>query len=235
MPMPKSQHPQKRLYGRRQGRALRKTRAAAMAKKLDTLCVPEQLLTEIADLPLSKLFENPKHQTWMEIGFGNGAHLLALLERFDNINFLGAEPFINGMAAFLKDLPTAHEPRIRVLMDDALLLIKSLADETLDRLYILNPDPWPKTRHHKRRIVNPKNLEAFARVLKPGAQIVMATDVDDLAGWMVTHCSNHPAFEWTAEKAEDWQIPPPEWIETRFAFKGKQAGRRQTFLIFKKK
>lgn len=224
----------RRLYGRRFGRPLNPSRIKALDDKLETLSVLPKRLTEDGTLAPTSLFDIPQPETWLEIGFGTGEHLNALIEQFPDVNFLGAEPFINGMSAFLKNLDTAHEPRTRVLMDDALKLVLSLADNTIDRLYVLNPDPWPKKRHHKRRIISQTNLDAFARVMKTGAQIVMATDVDDLAEWMVTQCSNHPAFIWTAKNQADWKTPPPEWIETRFAFKGKQAGRHQTFLIFER-
>lgn len=231
---PHEERPQRRVYGRRAGRTLRKGRAEALENKLDTLGIPKPKLSENRDLDPTTLFADPAAPLWMEIGFGTGEHLNALLTQFPDKNFIGAEPFINGMSAFLKDLDDENQARIRVLMDDAIRLVRTLTDQSLDRLYVLNPDPWPKKRHHKRRIINQNNLSEFARVLKPGAQLVMATDVDDLAEWMVTQCMMHPAFTWTAENKNDWQTPPPEWIETRFAEKGKKAGRTQTFLIFEK-
>lgn len=190
------------------------------------LSVPEAMLTGQADLDPARLFSSLKTQIWMEIGFGNGEHLLALLRQYPEIGFLGAEPFINGMAALLKALD--KDENIRVLMDDAMRLVASLKSHSLDRLYILNPDPWPKKRHHKRRIVSQENLHDFARVMKPGAELVMATDVDELAEWMEEQCNAHPAFEKVSAAA------PPEWIETRYAFKGRTEGRKQSFLIFKK-
>ena len=219
--------PERRLYGRRIGKPLGKQRAEAIDRLLPLLCVPEAALNGQADLDPARLFSSPKTQIWMEIGFGNGEHLLALLRQYPEIGFLGAEPFINGMAALLKELD--KNDNIRVLMDDAMRLIASLKDQSLDRLYILNPDPWPKKRHHKRRIVSQENLSAFARVMKPGAEIIMATDVDELAEWMEEQCTAHPGFEKISDAA------PPEWIETRYAFKGRSEGRKQSFLIFRKK
>src|SRR5690606_18266160 len=179
------------------------------------------------------LFTTPKSEICMEIGFGNGEHLHALLAQYPQTGFIGAEPFINGMAAFLKDLPEGKPTdNIRVFMDDALLLVQALQNQCLSRLYVLNPDPWPKTRHHKRRIINRKNLDEFARVLKPGGKIIMATDVDDMAEWMIKECFTHPDFSWTANSAQDWKNPPPDWIKTRYAAKGEEAGRKQTFLVF---
>ncbi len=249
-----------RLYGRRQTHRLGKTRQAAF----DTLL--PRLGIEIAPaLDPKKLFSAPKKQYWLEIGFGSGEHLAALMARHPENGYIGAEPFVNGMAGFLKDIsqrPSLHgssvqstcppkpaerrgmdhthkacdddqDYNVRVFMDDAIILCENLVDNCLDGIYVLNPDPWPKTRHHKRRIISKANLDIFARILKPGGRLIMATDVDALAEWMVTQSFTHPAFEWTANSSKDWQTPPVEWLETRYAFKGKQAGRRQTFLIFK--
>ena len=238
---------------------------------MPVVAISDDKITASKNLDPASLFEKPFGEIWFEIGFGNGEHLVALKEKYTDTAFLGAEPFVNGMANFLKLLHDRHPERspakplakqdevegssyypngkdpsaslrstrddglknIRVFMDDAMLLARSLTDRSLDRIYVLNPDPWPKLRHHKRRIISQTNLDEFARVLKPGGRLVMATDVDDLAEWMVTQCMNHPSFEWLAESAKDWQTPPAEWTETRYAFKGKQAGRRQTFLVFK--
>ncbi len=172
----------------------------------------------------------------MEIGFGSGEHLSALLRRHPDRHYIGAEPFINGMAAFLKDIKDEPDciSRVRVCMDDAIPVVRRLPKNALDGIYVLNPDPWPKTRHHKRRIISQENLDFFSSALKSGGQLIMATDVDDLAQWMVTEASRHPDFVWTAETAEDWKTRPEDWIETRYETKGTRAGRTQTYLLFKK-
>lgn len=115
-----------------------------------------------------------------------------------------------------------------------MILVDSLADSCLDAVYILNPDPWPKTRHARRRVIHPDRVSRLARVLKPGGLLVATTDHDALADWMVTHLSRHPALEWTAEKADDWRKAPQGWIETRYERKGREAGRKQSYLIFQK-
>jgi tRNA (guanine-N7-)-methyltransferase len=108
----------------------------------------------------------------------------------------------------------------------------ALPAASLDGLYVLNPDPWPKKRHYKRRIISQDNLDAFARVLKPGATLVMTTDVDDLAEWMLAEASRHPAFAWAPESAQNRHIAPKGWIPTRYEEKGIRAGRTQTYLVF---
>ena len=125
----------------------------------------------------------------------------------------------------------AHD-NIRVWQDDAVMLVDGLVDACLDGIYILNPDPWPKKRHHRRRIINAENLTRFARILKPGGQLILSTDVDDLANWMTVQTANHPAFAYQAERADDWRKPPAGWIATKYERKGAAAGRRQTYLSF---
>lgn len=182
-----------------------------------------------------KIFATPPVQTWLEIGFGTGEHLAELMRRNPDSSFIGAEPFINGMALFFKQIDDLKNKNVRVWMDDALILADSLTDQCLDGIYILNPDPWPKKRHHKRRIVNPENLDCFARILKPGGQLVLSTDIEELAEWMRLHTAQHPSFEQTPESAAAPHTPPPGWIPTKYEQKGLAAGRRQTHMIFEKK
>lgn len=171
----------------------------------------------------------------LEIGFGNGEHVKAMMEANPGTHYLACEPFEAGMAAFLKSIHHTKLRNVQVLMDDALKLCRSLADHCLEEIYVLNPDPWPKKRHHKRRIISQENLTVFSRILKPGGMLVMTSDVDDLSEWMVTQASIHPDFTWTAKSAKDWQTSPPGWLPTRYETKGIKAGRKQTYLMFRKK
>lgn len=236
MVLTRSEFPQKasRLYGRKQTRPPKGERKEALEELLPKL--------QIAAPPsfTSPLFKGGgrvggNSEIWLEIGFGNGEHLKALMERHPDRFYIGAEPFVNGMSAFLRSIRDMPHGNIRVWMDDAIILVDAMPDEYLDDIYVLNPDPWPKKRHHKRRIISHENLSRFARVLKPGGALIMATDVSDLADWMVTQASNHPAFAWTAERADDWRIAPPDWVKTRYEEKGEKAGRKQNYLFFRRK
>lgn len=221
----------RQLYGRKQTRPPGKERQGHM----DSLLPRLQL--EVKDgqkLKPAALFRRPFSQLWLEIGFGNGEHLAELIRRHPDHAFIGAEPFINGMGAFLKHIANDPHDLIRVWMDDAIFLVNALPDACLDGIYVLNPDPWPKKRHAKRRIISRENLDRFARVLKPGADLIMSTDVDQLADWMTTQACNHAAFEWQAERVADWRVAPNDWISTRYEQKGAKAGRRQTYLLFKR-
>ena len=173
----------------------------------------------------------------LEIGFGNGEHLAEMMRRNPTHNFIGAEPFKNGMTAFLKEINDDKLPldNIRVHMDDAIPLVKSLAPNSIDEIYVLNPDPWHKTRHHQRRIINQSNLDEFSRIMKKGATLIMTTDVVNLIEWMVTEASLHPDFEWTATKADDWRVAQKDWIPTRYETKGAKGADHMNYLFFVKK
>ena len=180
-------------------------------------------------------FEHPFAEYWLEIGFGNGEHLVALKRQNPSVGFIGAEPFLNGIAAIAAHLKDDPLDNVRIFGDDALLLVEALRAESLERIYVLNPDPWPKKRHHKRRIISSANLDQMSRVLKPGGLLIMSTDVDDLAEWMLTKAFNHKTLEWQANSPSDWQNPPQGWAApTRYALWGQESGRRMTYLVFKK-
>ncbi len=226
--------PRKRVYGRRSGRPLNKERKTALDHLLPQLGIPADRLTEQGDLCPSTLFTNTPSDIWLEIGFGSGEHLTALMDRHPDRAYIGVEPFINGMAAFLKDIKDKPHENVRVLMDDAILVARSLKPESLGGIYILNPDPWHKKRHHKRRMVSRTNLDQFARILRPGGRLIMSTDVPDLAEWMITETVSHPAFTWTASKADDWRTPPPGWITTRYEQKGARGADKMVYLLFER-
>lgn len=232
--MGEEQRKEKRIYGRRKSRPLNKMRQDAFDELYPLLNIPERDMKEDGSIDPATLFDHPYKSLWMEIGFGNGEHLAALMEKHRDSAFIGAEPYLNGMAAFLKHIHGTPHRNVRVFMDDAMMVVRSLKSNTIDGFYVLYPDPWPKAKHHKRRIINQDNLDDFARVLKDGGKLIMTTDVDELAEWMVTEASNHPAFLWTAESADNWKTPPADWIPTRYEEKGIKAGRRQSYLIFEK-
>lgn len=226
---------EKRFYGRRQSRPLNKSRADSFDKLLPVLSIAPELLTEKGDLVPRSLFPRPYKEYWFEIGFGSGEHLSALLRRHIDVAYIGCEPYINGMAAFLKDISQDNPQNVRVHMDDAIMLARSIVDQSLDGIYILNPDPWHKKRHYKRRIVRPETLDIYARILKPDGKLIMSTDVPYLADWMVTHSVRHSAFKWEAQRAQDWEIPPVDWVTTAYEVKGAKGAKKMSYLFFTRK
>ena len=223
----------RRVFGRRLTRTLSPTLQNLHRTLLEQLQIPKEVVTR-GNLKAQDIFGKPFSSFWFEIGFGNGVHLKDECLAHPDTAFIGAEPYVNGMATFLKSIEEQNHDNIRVWMDDAIMVLDSLADGILDGIYILNPDPWPKKRHWKRRIVSTENVARFVRVLKPGGKLIMTTDIDDLAEWMVTQASNNPALRWTAQTPADWKNPPPGWNPTKYEKKGAAKGRQQSYLVFER-
>jgi tRNA (guanine-N7-)-methyltransferase len=158
-------------------------------------------------------------EAWLEIGFGGGEHMAAQAQRRPDILLLGAEPFLNGVASALRHIDQQGLSNVRLRQGDARQLLADLPDASLDRVFILFPDPWPKTRHHKRRLIQPESLDALARVLKPGGRLRFATDWADYAAWTLERMAIHARFGWLADCAADWRVPPEDHVSTRYELK----------------
>lgn len=198
-------------YGRRRGRRLRQGKQTLF----DTLLPELEIALPDATLNPASLFSSKK-SFCLEIGFGGGEHMAHQASLYPDAGFIGCETYINGIAGLLKHISDNKTQNIRIFTDDARLLIEKLADASLDKVFILYPDPWPKARHHKRRIISPEFLDSLARVMKPGAQLRLATDYADYATWMLERLLSHAAFKWTAKSCDDWLTPWADWIPTRY-------------------
>lgn len=152
----------------------------------------------------------------LEIGFGGGEHLVAQAAAHPSARFIGVEPFLNGVASCLRHIEESGVTNVRLHQGDARDLVAQLPDASLDLCYILFPDPWPKLRHHKRRLIQPEFLTQLARVLKPGAEVRFATDWANYAAWTLEHFTHDARFAWTAERATDWRHAWPGHVQTRY-------------------
>ncbi len=155
-------------------------------------------------------------EVWLEIGFGGGEHMAAQAAKRPDALVLGAEPFLNGVASALRHVDEAGLENVRLLEGDARQLLLDLPDASLTRVFILFPDPWPKTRHHKRRLIQDDVLGQLARTLKPAGKLLFATDWADYADWTLAKLTRSDAFRWTAERADDWRTPPADHVTTRY-------------------
>lgn len=223
-----------RFYGRRQGRKLKGGRSTAL---LETLPRVRISLPEKPDdlLDPASLFPFPVRAVWFEVGFGAGEHLAEQAKANPDIGFIGCEPFMNGVSGLLMKIDEWGLKNIRIWPDDARLLLDILKPQSLDRFFILHPDPWPKKKHWRRRFVQTETLDIVKEKMKPGAELRLATDDPALAGWMLEKTWQHPSFGWLAQEARDWRIRPPDWPETRYEQKGKEAARPPVYLRFSRK
>ena len=200
----------------------------------------EQLLAvalpriEIASdaLGRSRLFPVEPREIWLEIGFGSGEHLIDRAKANPDVGLIGCEPFLNGVAVALAGIAREKLTNVRLRRGDAQTLIELTPDAFFSRVFIFYPDPWPKRRHRKRRLVSEATIRALARVMKPNAELRFATDIDDYAGWTLRRFLASPHFRWTASRAEDWRTHWPDWRPTRYEAKAHRAGRGSVYLTF---
>ena len=158
-------------------------------------------------------------EIWLEIGFGAGEHLYQLARENPQVGLIGAEPYEAGVAKLLTKLADAPLNNVRIHEGDGRDILEALPDASLSRFFLLFPDPWPKTRHHKRRFLQMETLDLLARVLKPGAELRFATDDKSYLPYALERLMAHPAFIWTATGQKDWKSRPEGWPPTRYEAK----------------
>ena len=217
------------LYGRRKGKPLSPRRLRLMATLFRERAIA-------VDRPppenLAALFAAAPRRFALEIGFGSGEHLIAAAAADPGCGFIGIEPYLNGMASAVAAIADSGLANVRLFDGDAAVLLDWLPAASLASVDLLYPDPWPKKRHWKRRFVSRENLDRLARVLQPGGAFRFASDIPSYVEWTLIHALRHPAFQWTAERADDWRLPFAGWPGTRYEAKALREGRRPTYLAF---
>jgi tRNA (guanine-N7-)-methyltransferase len=217
------------LYGRRRGKKLRAHQADLLVSLLPAV-----------QLDLSQRIEDPSalfqsfipSEIWLEIGFGGGEHLISEALGHPHIGFLGCEPFVNGIAKTLAGIAANAASNIRLHPGDARQLIAALPAQSIGRVDLLFPDPWPKRRQRKRRFLSDETLSALARIMREGAELRFATDIDDYAGWTLSRVARCREFAWHAETARDWLTPWDAWPGTRYEARAIREGGRPVYLTF---
>jgi len=228
--------PRRNFHGRRRGKALRPGRARLLATRLAGLApagVDRAANPMREPIDLAALFPGTR-EVWLEIGFGGGEHMIRQAELNPDIGLIGAEPFVNGVAKLLSAVERSGVGNLGIHAGDARDLMDVLPDASVGRVFLLYPDPWPKRRHWKRRFVNPENLGMLARVMRPGAELRVATDIEDYVRHSLEQIRREPRFVWTAERAADWRLPWADWPGTRYEAKALKEGRRPHYLTFRR-
>ncbi len=223
--------PDRSLYGRRFGRPLRRGRREALEHHLPKIRVE---LPQNGLLDPTSLFEPSVREVWLEIGAGNGDHAIWQARQNPGVGLLAVEPFINGVASLTRNAQGLGLNNVRVLVDDARLLLACLKPNSIARTFILFPDPWPKRRHWPRRIICAEVLDQMAAAMLGGAELRIGTDHADYLTWMLRVLRRHPAFRWEPAGADDWRRRPDDWPGTRFEAKGWEAGRASTYLSLRR-
>ncbi len=219
------------FFGRRKGHKLRPRQAQLIDALLPHLAID---IARPAPADLRTLFAAPVANVALDIGFGGGEALIAQAQALPTTGFLGVEPFINGMAKALAGIESGGLRNIRLHFDDAVSLIAWLPDAALTRIELVHPDPWPKRRHWKRRFVQDEMIARLARILRCGGELRFVTDVADYAAWTLLRFLRCEQFQWTAQCADDWRKPWPNFTPTRYHAKAAREARASCFLVFRR-
>ncbi|WP_086471454.1 tRNA (guanosine(46)-N7)-methyltransferase TrmB [Devosia lucknowensis] len=211
------------FFGRRSGKKLhdgQKAQVAALLPQvelqLNGACDPQTLFPHANKIVI-------------EIGYGGGEHLARKAVEEPDTGFIGCEVFTGGIGKMVQAIEAGGLENVRLFTDDALKLLVALPDASVDAVYLLYPDPWPKSRHHKRRFVSPTTLDQLARVIRPGGTFFFASDIEDYADWTLAHIVREPRFGFEANEPGSWHIPYPGWQPTRYEQKARREGRMVSF------
>lgn len=227
-----SESPKRRaFFGRRKGHRLRPLRAGLMRQALPKLALD---LDKPAPENLAALFPRQVETVHLEIGFGAGEHLVHAARENPAAGFIGCEAFLNGMASVLAAIEKAKLDNVRLHFGDAIELLDWLPKNSLSRIDLLYPDPWPKRRHWKRRFVTDVCVNQFAELLQPGGSFRFASDIESYVEWTLVRVARSGSFLWTAERADDWRLPWNGFPGTRYEAKARRAGRRPAYLTFQR-
>ncbi len=221
--------PELRSFGRRRGRKRSARQQALLGEVLPRFALD---LKDACPRSLSTLFPVPTSVVWLEIGFGGAEHLIWQARHNPETGILGCEVFDDGVVKAVSAIEEHAVANIRISTHDARDVLRWLPDASLQRVFILFPDPWPKKRHEKRRLISRGLLDRLACVMAPGAELRVATDVGDYARAILFAAGAHSAFAWQAASPQDWRERRPDWPETRYEAKARREGRRCYFFRF---
>ncbi|MCF2870823.1 tRNA (guanosine(46)-N7)-methyltransferase TrmB [Octadecabacter sp. G9-8] len=228
------ERPHRNFYGRLKGKHLKDSQKGYLDEDLAALspgAVSWDDNPTRDNLDLGALFGG--RDVWLEVGFGGGEHVIHQAAENPDVGIIGCEPYINGVAMLLGKVRKASVENLRIYPGDVRDMFDVLPDATISKAFLLYPDPWPKSRHHRRRFVTPEHLEPLARVLKPGAEFRVATDIKDYVRQTLEEVPK-AGFEWLAQEAQDWRDPWGDWISTRYEQKAFREGRTAHYLTFRK-
>ncbi|MEJ2000410.1 MAG: tRNA (guanosine(46)-N7)-methyltransferase TrmB [Maritimibacter sp.] len=226
--------PWRNFYGRFRGKTIRDSQQSYLDEDLAKLSPGAVGWDENPDrdpIDLQALFGGKP--VWLEVGFGGGEHMVHMAESNPDIGIIGCEPFINGVAMLLGKIRKAGVTNVAVHPGDARDLFDVLPEGSIAKAFLNYPDPWPKKRHHRRRFVTPEHLEPLHRVLAPGAEFRVATDIPDYVRQTMEEVPR-AGFEWLAEGPADWREPWGDWISTRYEQKALREGRTPHYMTFRR-
>lgn len=220
-----------RSFGRRKGKPLSPRQERLLSDVLPRVVLP---ISAPPPDPLSRLFAVETRDTWLEIGFGGAEHLILQARSNPSVGCIGVEPYLNGIVKAVDGIEAFALGNVRIFDGDARSVLEWLPAGSIARVFVLFPDPWPKKRHRKRRLLNDATLGAIARVLRAGGELRLASDIPDYVAEMLEVTLRTHAFRWLAERPADWRMRPDDWPPTRYEAKARAAGRPCAYLRFER-
>lgn len=218
-----------RSFGRRRGRIASPRQQQLMSDVLPGISLD---LKSPTPADLNTLFEPPVDEVWLEIGFGGAEHMIWQADRNRNVGLIGCEPYEDGVVKALRAVQEMSLNNVLLHADDARDALRWLPEKSISRCFVLFPDPWPKKRHVRRRLVNPQLFRALGRVMKPGGELRIGTDIGDYLRTILIAFQQQSDFVWPCSNAEKWRVRPDDWPQTRYEQKAVREGRRCYYLSF---
>jgi tRNA (guanine-N7-)-methyltransferase len=220
------------FYGRRRGRKLRPNAVQNLNDGLKVFGVDPAYAENPGIIDPQGLFNHQPRDVFLEIGFGGGEYLAACATESPDCGFVGAEPFINGVASLCRHIHQHGIMNIRIWPEDVRLLLSCFVDSSFAGVFILFPDPWPKFKHRSRRILQPPLLAEMKRLIRPGGNLLLASDESVAKGWILQAMIKAEGFRWNATRPQDWRYPPQGWPGTRYMAKAEREGRIPNWFMF---
>ncbi|MEO1694328.1 MAG: tRNA (guanine(46)-N(7))-methyltransferase TrmB [Pseudomonadota bacterium] len=220
-------------FGRRRARVLSPRQRSLIAAHRE----PRRALQDNGEIApgLTAAIADTERPVWLEIGFGGGEHLIWQARENPGVCLVGSEPFLDGFAKAITGIDTFALANVLLHDDDVRPLLRAMPKASIDRAFILFPDPWPKKRHHKRRLVARPLLDQLGRVMRPGAELRVATDIADYARAILLAALEHAEFAWDAAGPDDWRVRPNDWPPTRYEAKADRQGRPSSYFRFRRR
>ena len=236
--MTKDRHPSgapwRNFYGRIRGKTIRASQHDYLENDLAPLSPGPVTWEDNPDrTPLDLAARFGDRPVWLEIGFGGGEHMVHMAATYPEIGLIGCEPFVNGVAMLLGKIRQAGVTNLAVHPGDVRDLFDVLPPCSIAKAFLNYPDPWPKTRHHRRRFVTPEYLGPLHRVLAPGAEFRVATDIPDYVRQTREEVPR-AGFALQSDDPQDWRTPWADWQPTRYEQKALREGRTPHYLTFRR-
>ncbi|MFT5703862.1 MAG: tRNA (guanine-N7-)-methyltransferase [Rickettsiales bacterium] len=212
-----------RSFGRVRTRKLSIHKKSLFADLLPKYKIEDDIVAEL---------KNYTQKIYLEIGFGFGDFIFENAKNNPEILYIGCEPHINGVVNLLNKLEQEPLENIKIYVGDSRIFLDLSSHKTFDKIYILNPDPWPKTKHYKRRLINVEFFELLHKRIKTNQILVIATDSDSYKRWVMAEYLQSGLWNWSANSKDDWQEFPNDWVKTKYQKKAEIEGRKNVYLEF---